>query len=126
MNFKKTLSIIIGFGTIGLLSSILARLQGSIFPNSLQLFERVTWSSYDVIQLVIKLVCVYISCIAGGIVIALCGGEKRQLIIVAISIMSVIIWLGIITIHPLWFWTLLLVGIIPFILIGNKINQSLH
>lgn len=113
-----------GFGSIGVLSSVLAKIQGFLFPTSMQLFEQTIWTSDDIIQLIIKLVCVYVSCITGGIVTALFGGEKRQLIIVGISIMSVIIWLWIIVIHPLWFWALLLAGIIPFILIGNKIKQT--
>lgn len=125
MNIKKILSIIIGFGTIGLLSSVFAKIQGILFPPSMQLFEQTIWTSDDIIQLIIKLVCVYISCIAGGMLIYLCGGEKRQLIIVGVSIMSVIIWLWINTIHPIWFWTLLLVGIIPFILIGSKAERIL-
>jgi len=124
MNFKKILSSVIGFGTIGLLSSILAKLQGAIFPASLQLFEQVNWTSYDVIQLVIKLVCVYISCIAGGLVTSLCGGENRQLYMTGISIILIVIWLWTITIHPLWFWTLLFVGIIPFILIGSTVKKA--
>lgn len=124
MSFIKLLSPIIGFGTIGLLSSIFAKLQGALFPTSLQLFEQLTLTSYDVMQLIIKLACVYISCIAGGIMTSICGGERRQLIIVGISIMSVIIWLWIIAIHPLWFWTLLLVGIFPFVLIGSKVRQA--
>ncbi|KFE98248.1 hypothetical protein IX39_17835 [Chryseobacterium formosense] len=113
-----------GFGSIGVLSSVLAKIQGVLFPTSMQLFEQTIWTSDDIIQLIIKLVCVYVSCITGGIVTALFGGEKRQLIVVGISIMSVIIWLWIIVIHPLWFWALLLAGIIPFILIGNKIKQT--
>jgi len=124
MSLIKLLSPIIGFGTIGLLSSIFAKLQGALFPASLQLFDHLTLTSYDVVQLIIKLACVYISCIAGGIMTSICGGERRQLIIVGISIMSVIIWLWIIAIHPLWFWTLLLVGIIPFVLIGSKVRQA--
>jgi len=124
MSFIKLLSPIIGFGTIGLLSSIFAKLQGALFPASLQLFDHLTLTSYDVVQLIIKLACVYISCIAGGVMTSICGGERTQLIIVGISIMSVIIWLWIIAIHPLWFWTLLLVGIIPFVLIGSKVRQA--
>lgn len=126
MSFKKVLSPIIGFGTIGLLSSIFAKLQGVLFPNSLQLFEDVNCTSYDVIQLVIKLACVYISCIAGGVTTSLCGGENRQLYITGISIVLVVICLWIITIHPLWFWALLLMGIIPFVLIGSKVKKAFY
>lgn len=124
MNFKKLVSPIIGFGTIGLLSSAFAKLQGVLFPISLQLFEQVNWTSYDVIQLVIKLACIYISCIAGGLAISLCGGENSQLYITGLSTCLVVIWLWITTIHPVWFWSLLLLGIIPFVLIGNKIKQA--
>jgi len=99
-------------------------MQGILFPTSMQLFEQTIWTFDDIIQLIIKSACVYFGCITGGIVTASCGGEKKQQIIVSISIMSVVIWLWIIVIHPLWFWALLLAGIIPFILIGNKIKQT--
>ena len=123
MNFKKIFSIIFGFGTIGLLSSVFAKIQGIFFPASMQLFNLLTWTSYDIIQLIIKLVCVYLSCIAGGMVISLFGGEKREQYITAISILLIVIWLWISTINPLWFWALLLTGIIPFVLIGSKIKK---
>ncbi|WP_445430662.1 hypothetical protein [Chryseobacterium indoltheticum] len=124
MNFKKIFSIIFGFGTIGLLSSVFAKIQGIFFPASMQLFNLLTWTSYDIIQLIIKLVCVYLSCIAGGMVISLFGGEKREQYITAISILLIVIWLWISTINPLWFWALLLTGIIPFVLIGSKIKKN--
>lgn len=123
MNFKKIFSIIFGFGTIGLLSSVFAKIQGIFFPASMQLFNLLTWTSYDIIQLIIKLVCVYLSCIAGGMVISLFGGEKREQYITAISILLIVIWLWISTINPFWFWALLLKGIIPFVLIGSKIKK---
>ncbi|MEH3114485.1 hypothetical protein [Pedobacter terrae] len=123
MNFKKTLSIVIGFGTIGLLSSALAKLQGFLFPASLQLFKQATLTDSDTLQLIIKLACVYTSCIAGGIITELCGGENRQQRIVAFSLILIIIWLWISTIHPFWFWALLLMGILPFVLIGDKIKK---
>lgn len=124
MNFKKILSIIIGFGTIGLLSSIFAKIQGIIFPASLLLFNQDTWSFSDIIQLVVKLACVYLSCIAGGIVTSLCGGRNREQYIIGISIMLVVIWLWINAIHPFWFWALLLMGILPCILIVAKMKND--
>ncbi|WP_263603483.1 hypothetical protein [Chryseobacterium sp. PET-29] len=124
MSFKKVLSVVIGFGTIGFLSSVLAKIQGILFPSSLELFEQVTWASDDVIQLVIKLVCVFLSCIIGGIVTALCGGENRQQYITGVTMTFVALWLWISSVHPLWFWALLSVGIIPFVLIGSKIKQA--
>ncbi|MDP9955014.1 hypothetical protein J2X97_000651 [Epilithonimonas hungarica] len=124
MSFKKVLSVVIGFGTIDFLSSVLAKIQGILFPSSLELFEQVTWASDDVIQLVIKLVCVFLSCIIGGIVTALCGGENRQQYITGVTMTFVALWLWISSVHPLWFWALLSVGIIPFVLIGSKIKQA--
>ncbi|MCJ8152758.1 hypothetical protein MKJ01_03135 [Chryseobacterium sp. SSA4.19] len=125
MNFKKILSIIIGFGTIGLLSSVFATIQGILFPASVQLFNQASWSFYDIIQLVVKLMCVYLSCIAGGIVTSLCGGENKQLYIVGILITLVIIWLWISTVHVFWFWTLLIIGSLPFVFLGAKIKRQL-
>lgn len=124
MSIKKILPIVIGFGTIGLLSSVLAKIQGILFPSSLELFEQITLTSNDIIQLVIKLTCVYLSCIAGGLIVALCGGEDKQQYITGISMMLVVIWLWISTIETLWFWALLLIGILPFVLIGGKIKQK--
>lgn len=123
MNFKKILSILTGFGTIGLLSSVFAKIQGVLFPASMQLFDQFTRTSEDIIQLVIKLVCVYVSCIAGGVVVSLCGGEHKQQYITGAIIILVVIWLWITTIHPSWFWVLLLAGILPCILIGSKIKR---
>lgn len=122
MSFKKILSTIIGFGTIGLLSSLFAKIQGIVFPTSMKLFDQVTWTSDDNIQLIIKLVCVYLSCIAGGIITALCGGEKKELYITGTSVVLIVMWLWISTIHPSWFWALLIIGILPLILIGSKIK----
>lgn len=126
MNFTKILSVITGFGTIGLLSSVFAKIQGILFPASMQLFDQTVWNSDDIIQLIIKLICVYISCIAGGIITALCGGENKQRYITAISIMLVVTWLWINTINPFWFWALLLLGILPSVFIGSNIKQKLR
>lgn len=125
MNLKKTFSIIIGFGAIGLLSSIFAKIQGMVFPASMKLFDQVTWTSYDIIQLIIKLVCVYLSCIVGGILTSLCGGENKEQYITGIGMILIVIWLWISTIHPSWFWALLLIGILPFVLIGSKIKRTI-
>lgn len=126
MHFKRIFSIIVGFGTIGLLSSLFAKLQGAIFPASLKLFELDTWTSYDVIQLVIKLVCFYMSCIVGGMVTSLCGGKNKQQYITGMCISFVVIWLWISTINPTWFWALALSGIIPFIQVGKKLKPLLY
>ena len=123
MNFKKILYILIGFGTIGLLSSVFAKIQGILFPASMQLFDRATWTYDDIIQFVIKLVCVYVSCAAGGVMTSLSGGERKQLYITGGAIILVVIWLWITTIHPSWFWVLLLLGILPCILMGSKIKR---
>jgi hypothetical protein len=123
MNLKKIFSSIFGFGTIGLLSSIFAKIQGMVFPASVQLFNQVKWTSSDIIQLIIKLVCVYFSCIVGGIVTAVFGGGTKEHYITAISIMLIVIWLWIRTIYPSWFWASLLIGILPFVLTGGYLKQ---
>jgi hypothetical protein len=90
---------------------------------SFLLLDQVTWTSYDIIQLIIKLVSVYLSCIAGGVVTALCGGEHKEQYITGIGMILIVMWLWISTIHPSWFWALLLIGILPFVLIGSKIKR---
>ncbi|UZT99042.1 hypothetical protein ODZ84_05575 [Chryseobacterium fluminis] len=121
MKLNKILSVIAGIVTIGLLSSVFAKIQGALFPASLELFDRMSWSFSDNIQLVLKLICVYSSCILGGMAISFCGGASRQHYIVSGAIMLVVGWLWLNTAHPVWFWALLIAGILPFIMIGNKL-----
>ena len=62
MKSSKLLSVMLGFGTIGLLSSVLAKVQGYVFPESLALFNNSITGSHDIVQYLIKLFCVYLSC----------------------------------------------------------------
>jgi len=108
---------------MGLLSSIFAKIQGMVFPASMQLFNQVKWTSSDIIQLFIKLVCVYLSCIVGGIVTAVFGGGTKEHYIAGVSMMLIVAWLWISTIYPSWFWASLLIGILPFVLTGGYLKQ---
>ncbi|MEN5232958.1 hypothetical protein [Sphingobacterium faecium] len=125
MKFKKIFSVIAGFGTIGLLSSLFAKIQGILFPASMELFGPMILTFSDHIQLLIKLLCVYTSCILGSLLTVFCGGSKNELYIVGGSITAVVGWLWFSAIHPLWFWGLLSVGILPLVLYGRNIYLSL-
>jgi len=126
MTLKKIFSVVTGFVTIGLLSSAFAKIQGLLVPASMHLFDQETWNFFDTIQLVIKLGCVYISCITGGLITSLSGGENKQHYMVGISIMLVVGWLWISTVHPTWFWLTLLVGILPSVILGSKMRRTAH
>lgn len=126
MNLRKTISILIGFGTIGLLSSILAKLQGMIFPSSLQIFTDPNLASTSTLQFTIKLVCVLVSCLFGGMLTTGIGGGIRENLIVGGLIMLVTGWLWLSTIHPNIFWLSLLSGVLPAVLLGRKLMYTIQ
>lgn len=119
MTFKKTLSVLSGFGTIVFMSTVLAKVQGSVFPSSLELFTHQVYPFPDVIQLLVKLLCVFLSTLTGGIITTRTGGKIRQHYFVAGITMCVIGWLWLNAVHPVWFWLFLISGILPFVLLGN-------
>ncbi|MEE1897006.1 hypothetical protein V1389_01575 [Flavobacterium rakeshii] len=123
MVYKRVLSIIIGFTTIAFLSSLFAKVQGYLYPDSLLLFEHPVVKSIDVLQLIIKLLCIYCSCIAGGVVTRFLKGRNKELSIVGVGIMIVIGWLWLNTVNLLWFWILLLSGILPCVFLGSKMKD---
>ncbi|MDJ1506130.1 hypothetical protein [Xanthocytophaga agilis] len=118
MKAKQIISILAGFGAIGLLSSLAAHIQGIIYPESVKLFDHIVVSKANSIQLLIKLSCVSTSCFMGGILVAWLGGNKNAATITGISIVMVVAWLWIHTIYPIWFWTLLLTIVIPIVRLG--------
>ncbi|KQS27915.1 hypothetical protein [Dyadobacter sp. Leaf189] len=122
MKFSKILSVVLGFGTIGLLSSVLAKIQGYVFPGSLELFDNSIAGSHDITQYVIKLFCVYISCFMGGVVCASLKGGQQEILIIAGCITIVIGWLWLSVGQPIWFWTFLVSGVFPFSVFGSRNN----
>lgn len=122
MKFSKLLSVMLGFGTIGLLSSVLAKVQGYVFPDSLALFNNSITRSHDIVQYLIKLFCVYISCFIGGFICGLLKGGRKETLIMAGCITLIIGWLWLSVGQPVWFWTLLILGIFPFSFLGNRNN----
>ncbi|WP_031527382.1 hypothetical protein [Dyadobacter crusticola] len=122
MKFSKILSVVLGFGTIGLLSSVLAKIQGYVFPGSLALFDNSIAGSHDIIQYFIKLFCVYISCFMGGLVCALLKGGRREILIIVGCITIAIGWLWLSVGQPIWFWTFLVSGVFPFSFLGSRNN----
>lgn len=120
MRYKQLLSIAAGFGAIGLLSSVFAKVQGIIWPDSLTVFERPELSNADCIQLVIKLICLALSSVLGGMLIKWIGGNRRASILVSILIMAVIAWLWLNTRQPAWFWIISFVQVIPAVLLGGE------
>lgn len=115
---RQIISILAGFGTIGLLSSLAAHIQGIIYPESVKLFDHTMVSTADFIQLLIKLICVSTSCFMGGMLVAWLGGNKNAATITGICIVLVVAWLWIHTIYPIWFWALLLTIVIPAVKLG--------
>ncbi|PST84945.1 hypothetical protein C7T94_02150 [Pedobacter yulinensis] len=124
MKLKQILSIAIGIGSVGLLSSVFAKLQGMVFPQSLNALGHPDVSSAEVIQLVIKLGCLATSGMLGGILTAWTGGNLKARVVVCIAIIAVIGWLWFNTIYPIWFWLPLIILIGPAILLGGKLPRK--
>lgn len=121
IRYKQALSIAVGFGAIGLLSSIFAKIQGIIYPESLTILGRSGLSVADNMQLVIKLVCLALSSLAGGMLVKWIGGNRRASIIAGVLIMAVIGWLWLNTGQPAWFWIVSFVQVMPAVLLGYKV-----
>jgi len=122
MKFSKILSVVLGFGTIGLLSSVLAKIQGYIFPNSLTIFNNPHSETHDFLQYLIKLFCVYISCFIGGLISTLLKGGRKEILLIAGCITIVIGWLWFSVGEPVWFWAFLVLGVFPFTFLGSWSN----
>ena len=121
MRYRQSLSIAAGFGAIGLLSSVFAKVQGIIWPVSLTVLGRPGLSNADCIQLVIKLICLALSNVLGGMLIKWIGGNRRAGILAGILIMAVIAWLWLNTRQPDWFWIISFVQVIPAVLLGGDL-----
>ncbi|SFW48651.1 hypothetical protein [Chitinophaga sancti] len=125
MNFRKIISVLIGFGTIGLLSSILAKMQGIIFPSSLEIFTNPNLTETSTIQFAIKLLCVLASCVIGGMITTRIGGSIRENQMVGGLISLVVGWLWLSVIHPILFWLLLILAVFPAVFLGYKITYTM-
>ena len=126
MKFRKIISIVLGVAAIGLLSSISAVLQGKLYPQANHMFSHPLLSNPEVIQVFVKLACIYISCIIGGVLTTSISGNLKESLIVGLLIMIIIGWLWYNAIYSTWFWLLLIAGIIPFVIMGYKIRRSFN
>lgn len=125
MNFRKILSVIVGFGTIGLLSSVFAKVQGMLFPSSLEIFINQELAATNVSQFVIKLMCVWISCFLGGLITTKTGGKAKENLIVGTLIMLVVGWLWLSAVNPMWFLVLMILGVLPCVFLGYKVTSAI-
>ena len=126
MKFRKIISIVLGVGAIGLLSSVLAVLQGKLFPQANEIFSHPLLSEPEVTQVFVKLAGIYISCMIGGVLTTSISGNRKECLIVGLLIIIIIGWLWFNAIYPTWFWPLLFAGTIPFVIIGYKIRRSIN
>lgn len=120
MNYRQPLSIAAGFGSIGLLSSVFAKLQGAIYPESLTILGSPEPGNADIMQLVIKLACLALSCVLGGMLTRRIGGNLKAGILVGVLIMAVIAWLWLNTQRPVLFWIIAFIQVMPAVLLGGK------
>ncbi|MBW8686990.1 hypothetical protein [Chitinophaga rhizophila] len=124
MNYIKILSVIVGFGTIGSLSSLFAKVQGWLFASSLEIFINQELAVTNISQFIIKLFCVWVSCFLGGIATTKIGGKARENLIVGKLIMLVMGWLWLSVVNPIWFWVLMVLGVLPCVFLGYKVTYA--
>lgn len=125
MNYRKILSVILGFGTIGLLSSFFAKIQGWLFASSLEIFINQELAAANISQFIIKLFCVLVSCFLGGIATTKIGGKARENLVVGGLIMLVVGWLWRSAMDPIWFWVLMILGALPCVFLGYKVISAM-
>lgn len=125
MNFRKLGSVLAGFVTIGLLSSIFAKIHGILSPSSLEIFTNPALAASNPSQLVIKLLYVYFSCFMGGVITTWMRGRTRENLIVGGITILLEGWLWMSVIHPVWFWILLILGVLPGVFLGSKLTRML-
>lgn len=125
MNYIKILSVIVGFLTIGLLSSLFAKVQGWLFASSLEMFINQELAVTNISQFIIKLFCVWVSCFLGGIATTRIGGKARENLIVGGLIMLVVGWLWLSAVNPIWFWALMILGVLPCVFLGYKVTSAI-
>lgn len=123
MNFRKIFSVIVGFGTIGLMSSVFAKMQGLLFTSSLEIFASQEIAATNFSQFIIKLFCVWFSCVLGGMATTRIGGKPRENLIVGGLIILVVGWLWLSAENPIWFWVLLILGILPCVFLGYRVTS---
>ncbi|WP_139164638.1 hypothetical protein [Chryseobacterium taeanense] len=117
--------MIVGFGTIGLLSSVFAKVQGMLFPSSLEIFINQELADTNVSQFIIKLFCVWVSCFLGGLITTKIGGKARENLIVGTLIILVVGWLWLSAVNPIWFWVLMILGVLPCVFLGYKVISAM-
>ena len=126
MQFRKVISVFIGFASIALLSSLFAKIQGTIFPSSLEIFSSRELIPMNNNQLVLKICCVLVSCLIGGIITTGIGGRVKENLIVAGGITAVVGWMWFAITDPMWFWAVLILGVLPAIYLGYKMTSLFH
>ena len=121
MKRKDVVSVLLGVFCIGFLSSVFAYLQGRLYPEANKILGNPSVNVFATIQLIVKLGCIYSSCIVGGIVTAQISKTINAVFFVGVIMLLIVGWLWLNTIYPIWFWVLLITGVIPFILVGYRI-----
>lgn len=118
MTLGNTVSILLGFLTIALLSSVFAGIHGAFYAQSAELLGHPSPTRSEVIQLILKLAYVCLSCVIGGIVTTWISKSSNANLIVGSLITGVIGWLWTKTVYPIWFWGLLIAAVIPCVMLG--------
>lgn len=126
MKTKAIVSILLGVFCIGFLSSVFAYLQGKLYPEANKILGNPSVNVFTSIQLVIKLGCIYSSCIVGGMVTTRISETIKANYVVGIILLLIVGWLWLSTVYPHWFWALLMAGVMPFILLGYHIIRRLY
>jgi len=120
----KILSVISGFLTIALLSSIAALAQLKVFPSSIHIFEQPELVENPFFILIMKLIAVLLCCIAGGFVSGKISDWSKSILWISALIGIIIAYIWFSTRQPFWFWLILMLGIYPAVKFGNNLSTK--
>lgn len=120
MILKKAVPVLAGFATIAGLSSVFARIQGTFGPSANAWLGQASVPTTAIPFISIKLLGLYCSCILGGMVTTWLGGTRRANLWVGAITSLMIGWLWLNTVHPIGFWILLMLGVVPCVLLGYQ------
>ncbi len=124
MKLRKIIPVVGGFFTIALLSSVFARIQGAFGPSANDWLGQAVIHRSAIPFVALKLSGLFLSCSLGGIVSTRLGGTRKASLLVGVITSLMIGWLWFHTVHPIGFWILLLLGVIPSVWAGYRMSTQ--
>ena len=124
IKWQNGVAIACGVFTIVFLSIAFALLESQIYPESTELFGKISLSIHEWYLLLLKLSANLFSCFLGGLVIAFISKKIQNIIWGSAFISLIIIWLWYSTKNPTLFWIVSILGIFPIMYLGHRLIRK--